>query len=89
MSGFGERHGQVIDADGAPVAGARIVIPLSSAPMPEIAFVSDAQGRFALRLPEGRFTLRAHGPNGLSGEVEIQVGGAARAEAIVIAIGRQ
>ena len=32
--------------------------------MPEIALVSDANGWFSLRLPSGRFTLRAHDPGG-------------------------
>jgi hypothetical protein len=79
-----ERHGQVVDASGAPVPGAHVVIVAGSVPMPEIALLCDDAGRFALRLPPGVFTLRAHGPTG-TGEVEVEGG---RADEIVITIGR-
>jgi hypothetical protein len=62
----------VIDADGAPVPSARIVIVSSTVPVPEIALLSDADGRFALRLPRGHFTLRAHGSNDAVGEAEVE-----------------
>ncbi len=70
--GLLERHGRIVDASGAPVQGALIVITASSVPMPEIALLSDEQGRFALRLPAGRFTLRAHGPEGAVGDAEVE-----------------
>jgi hypothetical protein len=75
----------VVDAAGAPVPHAHIVIVSGSVPMPEIALLSDDAGRFSLRLPPGVFTLRAHGPAG-TGEVEV-AGGPADDE-IVIVIGR-
>jgi hypothetical protein len=68
------------------VPNARIVIIASTVPMPEIALVSDSQGRFALRLPPGHFTLRAHSSDGAVGEVEVQ--GAPNTDEILIVIGR-
>ena len=83
VSGLTERRGRVVDADGAPVP-AQVVIVVSSVPMPEIALVSDANGSFSLRLPAGRFTLRAHGPGGTSGAVEVE--GAPDTGGIVIVV---
>jgi hypothetical protein len=54
--------------------------------MPEIALVSDTDGSFSMRLPSGQFTLRAHGPGGASGEVEVE--GAPNSREIVIVITR-
>lgn len=67
-----ERRGRVVDDNGVPISGAPIVIVASSVPMPEIALVSDAHGAFSLKLPAGRFTLRAQGPRGTSGEIEVE-----------------
>jgi hypothetical protein len=86
MSDLTECHGEVVDTASAPVPGARIAIVASSVPMPEIALVSDADGSFSLRLPAGRFTLRAHGPGGTSGEVEVE--GAPASGRIVIVVGQ-
>ena len=66
-----ERFGRVVDASGAPVPHAHIVIVAGSVPMPEIALLSDEAGHFSVRLPQGVFTLRAHGPSG-TGEVEVE-----------------
>jgi hypothetical protein len=65
-----EVSGRVVDAAGAPVPEALVSIVAGTVPMPEIALMADAEGRFGLRLPAGRFTLRAHGPGG-SGEAEV------------------
>ncbi len=86
MSGLPERHGRVFDADGEPVPDALISIVASTVPMPEIALISDDQGRFALRLPAGHFTLRAHGSDGSEGEIEVD--GAPSTSSIVIQLGR-
>ena len=64
MSQLAERFGRVVDAGGAPIPNAPIVIVAGSVPMPEIALLSDQDGRFSLRLPPGTFRLRAHGPAG-------------------------
>lgn len=79
-----ERHGRVLDASGAPVPHALVLIAASSIPMPEIALQSDDKGRFALRLPAGRFTLRAHGPGGAVGEAHVE--GAPGSDEIAITI---
>jgi hypothetical protein len=63
----------VIDADGVPVARARITIVAASVPMPEIALLTGSDGYFEVALPQGRFRLRAHGPRGEVGEAEIGV----------------
>jgi hypothetical protein len=82
--GLVERTGRVVDARGAPVPDALVTIVESTVPMPEIALLCDAEGRFWLRLPAGRFRLRAHGGGG-SGDAEVE--GAPADDEIVIAIG--
>jgi hypothetical protein len=77
-------RGRVVGAAGDPVAGALVVILESSVPVPEIALQADADGRFALRLPPGRFTLRAHGPDG-TGDARIELPGAAEVELVLAA----
>jgi hypothetical protein len=53
-------EGRITDRQGRPIAGA-LVVPRSldepSPPIPEIAIVSDEQGRYAWRLPPGRYQL--------------------------------
>ena len=66
-----ELAGQVVDARGAPAPDALVTIVAGTVPMPEIALLVDAEGRFALRLPDGRFTLRAHAAAG-AGEAEVE-----------------
>jgi hypothetical protein len=70
-----ELPGRVVDRDAQPVPGALLVIVESTVPMPEIAIQSDEDGRFALRLPEGGFTLRGHSPDGRVGEATVAVPG--------------
>jgi hypothetical protein len=71
-----------VDAAGAPVSGALIVVVEGSVAVPEIALQTDADGRFALALPPGRFTLRAHGPSG-TGEARIELPGAGDVEIVI------
>jgi hypothetical protein len=69
-----ELLGRVVDARGDPVPDALVTIVEGTVPMPEIALLVDADGRFRLRLPAGRFTLRAHGGGG-SGDAVVEVPG--------------
>jgi Carboxypeptidase regulatory-like domain len=69
-------RGRVVNADAVPVPRARVTIVAATVPMPEIALLTDPDGRFELALPEGRFRLRAHGPRGEVGEAEIECGAA-------------
>jgi hypothetical protein len=78
-----EREVRVVDARGAPVPNALVTIVESTVPMPEIALMADAGGRFSLRLPAGRFTLRAHGGGG-SGDAAVE--GAPADDEIVIVV---
>jgi hypothetical protein len=86
VSSLTKRHGRVVDANGAPVPGALVVIVASTTPMPEIALVGDAEGKFVLWLPPGRFTLRAHSPEGTIGDADVE--GAPSVEEIVVVVGR-
>lgn len=52
-------EGQVLDARGHPVAGARISWVQAPVPMPDVAMLSDTQGRFTVAAPaKGAYTLR-------------------------------
>ncbi len=77
-----ERTGRVVDASGAPVPDALVTIVESTVPMPEIALMCDAGGRFSLRLPAGRFRFRAHGGGG-SGDAEVE---GAPADAVIVIV---
>jgi hypothetical protein len=54
--------GRLVTASGHPVAGARITaqsLDPTGGPIPEIAILSDAEGRFAWPLRPGRYRLAA------------------------------
>jgi hypothetical protein len=68
-------RGHVVDSSGTPVPGALVVIAESSVVMPELALQCDDSGEFPLRLPDGRFTFRAHAPDGGTGQATIEVPG--------------
>jgi hypothetical protein len=73
MKDWGMVHGVVVDDAGRPVAQATIVVVEGTAPVPEIALLADDHGRFALKLPRGRFTLEAQGDQGAKGRTTIDV----------------
>lgn len=50
-------HGRITDAAGNPIARARISIPKASQPVPEIAYLSNADGKYTLSVPHGEYTL--------------------------------
>lgn len=62
---------KVVGADGKPVAHASVSVVQSSLAYPEMAQLADADGRLTVRLPQGRFTLRAHTADGRTGQVTI------------------
>lgn len=62
------RSGVVLNADGEPVPRAFITIKQASVRMPDLAVMTDDNGRFEMRLPMGTFTLRAH-HSGRQGEI--------------------
>ena len=68
--------GVVVDASGRPVPDATVTVVESTSPVPELALLTDDAGRFSLRLPSGRFTLEAHGPNDTKGRQTVEVSGA-------------
>lgn len=76
-------EGRITDTQGRPIAGA-LVVPKSldepSPPIPEIAIVSDEQGRYAWRLPPGRYqiSVSAEGYRGAVKEAVVRAGQATR-----------
>lgn len=66
-----QRLGRVVDAAGQPVPEAFVSVVWSTAPFPEIALVTDADGTFRMGLPAGRFRLRANTADGRTGETEV------------------
>ncbi|MGF1465606.1 MAG: carboxypeptidase-like regulatory domain-containing protein [Sandaracinaceae bacterium] len=68
----GTRHpGRVLEASGAPAAGALVAVEWSDVPVPEVALVADADGGFVLFLPAGRFRIAAHA-RGRRATVEVE-----------------
>ena len=51
--------GRVVDGGGRPVPQAFVVVVDGPVPVPEIALVTDDDGRFVLTLPAGRWTMQA------------------------------
>lgn len=54
---------QVHDTSGRPVAGAVVTVEDGTAPFPELAFVSNGDGRVSLALPAGRFAIAVVDPD--------------------------
>jgi hypothetical protein len=70
MSPAYRRRGRVVDTAGRPVPGAFVTVTEGPVPVPEIALVTGKEGEFAMALPEGRFRVRATGPEGATGEAD-------------------
>lgn len=79
--------GRVVRTDGTPVADALVAVASGTAPTPEIAIRTNAEGRFRIALPDGRFVLEAHGPDGSAGGVELTVEGEERTISIPLKAG--
>lgn len=66
--------GTVVDARGRPVHGARVFLVRAPVPVPDIAALTDAEGRFSLGAPApGTYAVGAAGDGG-SVEERVEVG---------------
>lgn len=81
----GSVRGQVLRADtGAAVAQAAIVVLESPASYPDIAIMTDQDGRFRIAdAAAGQWRLGATGPNGETGQASIAVADGAVAETVI------
>ena len=67
-------RGRVVDGTGQPVADATVVVIDAPVPVPDVAAVSDEDGRFVFGgLSAGTYRLRATGPDGNVGGTSIVV----------------
>jgi hypothetical protein len=89
MNGSGsavEITGVVRDASGAPVPGAHVLFTAGPQPLPDIAALTDGEGKFSLGAPaEGEYTLLCRadpllGPSGTA-EATVRVGPSPRGTA--------
>lgn len=81
-------EGRITDTQGRPVAGALVVprsLDVPSPPIPEIAIVSDEEGRYAWRLPPGRYeiSVSAAGYRGAVKEAVVRAGQVTRLDFVL------
>jgi hypothetical protein len=77
-------RGRVVDEQGHPAAGARIMIVSGPQPAPDIALLADGAGQFALAFPApGTWRLLAATDTG-SGEASVTLAPGAAAADLVI-----
>ena len=70
----GRISGSVVDAQGAPVDGARVFLTAGPVPLPDIAAVTGPDGRFELAAPApGDYTIACAGETGAGESVEVRV----------------
>ena len=68
-------HLTVLDAAGRPVAGARVYVVSAPVAMPDVAALSDPQGRFTLGAPKaGRYEIGASSDSHGSAQATLDVG---------------
>lgn len=82
-------RGRVVDADdGRPVPEAAVSVVRGPGPAPDIAPLTDEDGRFALDgLPVGDWRLRAIGPAGEAGEATVLVAAGTDAQVVIAVSG--
>lgn len=73
MAQAAEQMVEVVDETGAPFAGAIVVVERGTAPYPEIARKTGAQGTLKYALPDGEFELVAHAGDGRTGRGKLTV----------------
>lgn len=67
-------HGIVTDGDGRPVVEAAVAVVAAPGPMPDIAALTDSDGRFAIAAPmTGEYTIVASAPGSGSGRATVHV----------------
>lgn len=68
--------GSVVDDQGRPVHGARVFITAGPTAVPDIAALTDPEGRFALSAPvPGGYVVAAAGHEGETASEEVDVAG--------------
>lgn len=68
--------GQVLDPEGRPIGGAAVYIVASPVSMPDIAQLTDDEGRFTLSAPApGRYTVGARSDRWGAAQAEVEVAG--------------
>lgn len=69
-------RGQAFDPEGAPVVGAAVYVVSAPAAMPDIAQLTDGDGRFALAAPlPGRYTLGVRSDDFGQAQSQVEVAG--------------
>lgn len=82
--------GRVLDPGGAPVAGARVLVTASPGPVPDLAQLTGADGRFSSPAPRpGAYRIAAYADGFASGEVGVEVPAAGGPPAVEITLGRE
>jgi protocatechuate 3,4-dioxygenase beta subunit len=67
--------GRVVDATGAPVAGARVMLTSGAQPVSDLASLTDAQGRFRRSgLTPGSYEVAVHKTGHAPAQVSVAVG---------------
>jgi len=65
--------GRVIDADGRGIAGARVMVTSAPGPVPDMAMLTDADGRFVIGAAvPGDYTIAAN-TDAAGGELAVSV----------------
>jgi protocatechuate 3,4-dioxygenase beta subunit len=68
--------GIVTDSDGQSVAGARVLLSQSPVPVPDVAAVTDSEGRFALSAPTpGQYAVAAFADGHAPADLKLDIDG--------------
>lgn len=65
--------GIVKDRERRPVSNALIAVESGTVPSADIAFLTDSEGCFAIRLPRGHYVLGAHSEQSGNGIIECEL----------------
>ncbi len=69
-------HGQAVDTQGKPVAGARVGWAAGPGNLPDVMLLTDAHGRFTLSAPlPGSYTLRCISDNAGGASLQVRAAG--------------